>query len=59
MRTDSLYIGNTDIRIAQLISIIMIIGGIGYLIVSRKVFKPMRYVDVIKQNAEQKVESEL
>ncbi|MCF7925090.1 MAG: prolipoprotein diacylglyceryl transferase [Candidatus Izimaplasma sp.] len=53
MRTDSLYVGDTGIRTAQLISIIMILGGIGYLIYSRFVLKPMYYLDVIKQNTEQ------
>lgn len=59
MRTDSLYVGDTGIRTAQLISLLMILGGIVYLTVSRLVFKPMRYVDVIKQNSEQNSEVEL
>ncbi|MEC9484745.1 MAG: prolipoprotein diacylglyceryl transferase [Candidatus Izemoplasma sp.] len=54
MRTDSLYIGNTNIRTAQVISILMILGGIGYLFYSRLVLKPKYYMDVVKQNTEQK-----
>ena len=45
MRTDSLYVGDTGIRTAQLISILMIIGGIAYLVFSRLVLKPKRYID--------------
>lgn len=59
MRTDSLYVGDTGIRTAQLISILMILGGIAFLVMSRLVFKPEAYVDVLKQNAEQNEQSEL
>ncbi|MCF7926209.1 MAG: prolipoprotein diacylglyceryl transferase [Candidatus Izimaplasma sp.] len=50
MRTDSLYIGNTGLRTAQIISIIMILGGIGFLVFSRMVLKPKRYVEVLKEH---------
>ena len=57
MRTDSLYIGNTGLRTAQIISLIMILGGLVYIFVSRLVFKPKGYLEVIeevkKQNTEQ------
>lgn len=38
MRTDPLMLGNTNIKVAQLISIIMIVGGI-LLIVFRRIYK--------------------
>ena len=57
MRTDSLYILETGIRTAQLISVLMIIGGIVFSVLVRKVFKAPRYCDVLeevkKQNTEQ------
>ena len=57
MRTDSLYIGNTGLRTAQIISILMIIGGVVLSVLFRKVFKTPKYFDVLeevkKQNAEQ------
>ncbi len=36
IRTDALYIGNGDLRASQLLSALMVIGGIIYLIVMRK-----------------------
>lgn len=36
IRTDSLYIGNTSIRTSQLLSLILVIGGIALIIVSHK-----------------------
>jgi phosphatidylglycerol:prolipoprotein diacylglycerol transferase len=48
MRTDSLYVLNTGIRTAQLISILMIIGGIVYIYLVRKVFKTKAYYEVLK-----------
>lgn len=44
MRTDSLYIGSTGLRTAQVISILMIIGGIAYFVFSRYILKPKGYV---------------
>jgi len=49
MRTDSLYVLNTGIRTAQLISILMILGGIIYIFLVRKVFKTKPYYEVIKE----------
>lgn len=48
MRTDSLYVLNTGIRTAQLISILMILGGIVYIYLIRKVFKTKAYHEVLK-----------
>ena len=48
MRTDSLYVLNTGIRTAQLISILMIIGGIVYIYFTRKVFKTKPYHEVLE-----------
>ena len=52
MRTDSLYVGDTGIRTAQLISILMIIGGIIYFVVRRFVMKPKNYVDQVEETKE-------
>ena len=49
MRTDSLYVGNTKIRTAQLISIIMIALGIALIVVARKVFPQKKYYVVLEQ----------
>ncbi len=48
MRTDSLYVGDTGIRTAQLISIVMIIGAIAYIYLVRKVFKNKPYYEVLQ-----------
>jgi len=50
MRTDSLYIGDTQLRTAQIISLLMIAGGIGFLVFSRVVLKPKRYAEVLEEN---------
>ena len=39
LRTDSLYIGSTNIRVSQLLSIILIVFGITMFIDSRRRFK--------------------
>lgn len=49
MRTDSLYIGNTGLRTAQIISLIMIAGGITFIVLSRLVFKPMKYHEALEE----------
>lgn len=49
MRTDSLYVLDTGIRTAQLISIIMIIGGLVYIYLVRKVFKNKAYYEVLRK----------
>ena len=48
MRTDSLYVGDTGIRTAQLISIVMIIGAIAYIYLVRRVFNNKPYYEVLK-----------
>ncbi len=57
MRTDSLYIGNTGLRTAQIISLLMIAGGVALAVLLRTVFNTPKYCDVLdkvkKQNAEQ------
>ena len=49
MRTDSLYIGNTGLRTAQIISLLMIVGGIALIVVLRKVIKTKKYYVVLEQ----------
>ena len=51
MRTDSLYIGNTGLRTAQVVSILMILGGALFLVVNHKVLKQQFYHDALKENA--------
>jgi len=53
MRTDSLYIGDTGIRTAQLISVLMILGGIAFFILTRKVFNAKKYHEVLDEVKEQ------
>ncbi len=63
MRTDSLYIGNTGLRAAQITSLLMIAGGLVFLILTRTVFYQKKYHVVVeelkKQNTEQLVENNL
>jgi len=63
MRTDSLYFGNTGIRTAQVISLLMIAGGITLLILTRTIWPQKKYCEVLaevkEQNAEQIIENEL
>ncbi len=49
MRTDSLYVGDTGLRTAQIISILMIIGGLAYFFVNRYVFKTKYYHEVLEE----------
>lgn len=53
MRTDSLFIEGTNIRTAQLTSILMIIGGIVFAVLLRTVFKAPSYSSVLEANREQ------
>jgi len=50
MRTDSLYIGNTGLRTAQIISIVMVVGAIVYIYLTRKVFKNQPYHEILTEN---------
>jgi len=59
MRTDSLYVANTGIRTAQLISIIMILGAIGYLYFTRKILKAKYYHEILDEVQEQNANNEL
>lgn len=49
MRTDSLYIGNTGLRTAQIISLIMIVGGIAFFTFNRLVLKTKFYYEVLEE----------
>lgn len=51
MRTDSLYVGSTGLRTAQVISILMILGGIAYVAVSRLIWKNKNYHEVLEETA--------
>ncbi len=53
MRTDSLYIGNTGLRTAQIISLLMIAGGIVFLVINRTIFKQPKYHKVLSEIEEQ------
>lgn len=45
MRTDSLYFGDTNIRTAQVISVVSILVGAGILVLNRTLFKRPNYQD--------------
>ncbi|MFK5883217.1 MAG: prolipoprotein diacylglyceryl transferase [Candidatus Izemoplasma sp.] len=51
MRTDSLYVGNTGLRTAQIISILLFLGGIAFLVLNRVVIKSMHYYKALEENA--------
>jgi phosphatidylglycerol:prolipoprotein diacylglycerol transferase len=51
MRTDSLYIGNTGLRTAQIISLIMIVGGIIFFAFNRLKLKTKFYHEVLEETA--------
>lgn len=51
MRTDSLYIGNTGLRTAQIISLIMIAGGIAFFAFNRLKLKTKFYHEVLEETA--------
>ncbi len=56
MRTDSLYIGNTGLRTAQIISLIMIAGGIGLIALTRTIWPQKYYYKVLEEVREQNVQ---
>ena len=58
MRTDSLYIGNTGLRTAQIISI-MIVGAAGYLYITRVLLKARKYHEILEEVKEQNSNTEL
>lgn len=53
MRTDSLYIGSTGLRTAQIISLLMIAGGIVFLVINRTIFKQPKYFEALAEIEEQ------
>ncbi len=53
MRTDALYIGSTGLRAAQITSLLMIAGGIVFLVINRTIFKQPKYHEVITEIEEQ------
>ena len=51
MRTDSLYIGDTGLRTAQIISLLLIVGGIAFLLFNHLVLKTKHYYKAVEENA--------
>ncbi len=51
MRTDSLYIGDTGLRTAQIISLLLIAGGIAFLLFNHLVLKTKHYYKALEENA--------
>lgn len=51
MRTDSLYIGNTGLRTAQITSLILIAGGIAFMLFNHLVLKTKHYYKALEENA--------
>ena len=51
MRTDSLYFGDSNIRTAQVISILSVLLGVGILVMNRVLFKRPSYADVLTKEA--------
>lgn len=53
MRTDSLYIGDSGLRTAQVISILMIVGGATFIALNHAVFKRKHYTKILEENSVQ------
>ena len=51
MRTDSLYIGNTGLRTAQITSLVLIAGGIAFMVFNHLVLKTKHYYKALEENA--------
>lgn len=51
MRTDSLYIGNTGLRTAQITSLLLIAGGIAFMLFNHLVLKTKHYYKALEENA--------
>ena len=51
MRTDSLYIGNTELRTAQITSLVLIAGGIAFMLFNHFVLKTKHYYKALEENA--------
>jgi len=50
MRTDSLYLGDTGLRTAQIISLLLIVGGIAFLLFNHLVLKTKHYYKALEEN---------
>jgi len=53
MRTDALFIGNTGLRTAQVISILMIVGGATFIALNHLVIKRKHYTKILDENSVQ------
>ena len=51
MRTDSLYIGTTGLRTAQITSLLLIAGGIAFMVFNHLVLKTKHYYKALEENA--------
>ncbi len=51
MRTDALFIGDTGIRTAQAIGIVMIVAGIIFLVINHTVLRSKHYLKIIEEEA--------
>jgi len=54
VRTDSLYLHGTSIKMAQLTSILMIVAGVGILVYIYLIKKTDKYLDIIERVKEEK-----
>lgn len=50
LRTDSLYVGSTGLRTAQVVSIIMVLAGIIFIIFNHIKIKRKHYYEILKEN---------
>ena len=53
LRTDSLYLWNTGLRTAQVVSILMVIGGLVFLGLNHFKFKRKHYAKILDENSVQ------
>jgi len=58
MRTDSLYVGNTGLRTAQIISIIMVIMGVAFVLFNHYILKTEKYAEALEKE-KQKINVEV
>jgi phosphatidylglycerol:prolipoprotein diacylglycerol transferase len=50
MRTDALFIGDTNLRIAQVISILMVVLGTAFIAVNHTVLRSKHYAKILEEN---------
>ncbi|MGM0436388.1 MAG: prolipoprotein diacylglyceryl transferase [Bacillota bacterium] len=50
MRTDALFIGDTGLRIAQVISILMVLLGVAFILVNHLVLRRKHYAKILEEN---------